>query len=151
VRLILPPLRERKEDIPLLAQHFIRKFNLLTGREIEGLSPEALAILMSHDFPGNVRELENIVEYATVICKEKLIGVEHLPDYLRPFQRTNALLALDEKEDSHSFEKLERSFLINALKRHHWNRKSTAQALGIHPTTLWRKMKRLKIHGNSKS
>ena len=147
VRLVLPPLRRRKEDIPLLAQHFIRKFNLLTGREIKGFSPEALAILMAHDFPGNVRELENIIEYATVICKENIIGIEHLPDYLRPIQRTNALIPLGEKEDLLSFEKLERSFLINALKRHHWNRKSTAQALGIHPTTLWRKMKRLKIRG----
>ncbi len=146
VRLVLPPLRKRKEDIPLLAQHFIRKFNLLTGREIKGFSPEALAILMAHDFPGNVRELENIVEYATVVCKEDIIGVEHLPDYLRPFQPANVFLALDEKQAPYSFERLERDFLIAALKRHHWNRKSTAQALGIHPTTLWRKMKRLKIH-----
>ena len=82
VKLILPPLRKRKEDIPLLAEHFLRKFGRLSGKEIQGLSPEVFPILMSHDFPGNVRELENIIEYATVVCKDHWIGIEHLPEYL---------------------------------------------------------------------
>ena len=78
VKLALPPLRERKEDIPLLVEHFIRKFNSLSGKEIKGLSPEVFPLLMTHEFPGNIRELENIVEYATVVCKNSLIGIEHL-------------------------------------------------------------------------
>jgi PAS domain S-box-containing protein len=83
VKLVLPPLRERKDDIPLLAEHFIRKFNRLSGKDIQGFSPEVLPVLMSHDFPGNVRELENIIEYATVVCKDSIISIENLPDSLR--------------------------------------------------------------------
>jgi len=82
VKLSLPPLRDRKEDIPLLADHFIRKYNRLNQRDIKRLSPEALALLMAHDFPGNVRELENVLEYASVICRDSIVGPEHLPGYL---------------------------------------------------------------------
>jgi transcriptional regulator with PAS, ATPase and Fis domain len=81
VKLVLPPLRDRREDIPLLVEHFIRKFCHLGGKEIHGLSAEALPLLLSYDYPGNVRELENIIEYATVVCKNGMIGVEHLPDF----------------------------------------------------------------------
>ena len=75
VRLVLPPLRKRKEDIPLLADHFIRKFNRLKNKEIQGLSPDVMPILMSHDFPGNIRELENVIEYAVVVCKNSILGI----------------------------------------------------------------------------
>jgi len=78
VTLFLPPLRERKEDIPLLVEHFLRRFNSLRGKEIKGLSAKAMNILMSYDFPGNIRELENIVEYTTVVCKNHLVRKEHL-------------------------------------------------------------------------
>ncbi|RLB37384.1 MAG: Fis family transcriptional regulator [Deltaproteobacteria bacterium] len=143
VKLVLPPLRERKEDIPLLAQHFVRKFNSLTGKDIRGLSPEALATLMTHEFPGNVRELENIIEYASITCKDQFIGVEHLPDYLQ-YVRDVGSSGLEGRGVS-SLESLERAFLIEALRRHKFSRKATAAYLGIHPTTLWRKMKRLGI------
>ncbi|MBN2126130.1 MAG: sigma 54-interacting transcriptional regulator [Deltaproteobacteria bacterium] len=146
VRLLLPPLRDRKEDIPILAEHFIKKFGSLTGKEIKDLSPEVLPILMAHDFPGNVRELENIVEYATVVCKNSLIGIEHLPEKLlqmphapteRPAER--GINALD------SLEEMERHLIYEALKRHQWSRRATAVEMGIHTSTLWRKMKRLQI------
>ena len=90
VRLVLPPLRDRREDIPLLVEHFIRKFSRLSGKEIQGLSPEAFPMLMSHDFPGNIRELENIIEYATVVCKNGMIGVEHLPDFFKNPEESKA-------------------------------------------------------------
>ena len=145
-RLVLPPLRERREDIPLLAENFIRKFNRLIGREIQGISPEVFHLLMSHDFPGNIRELENVVEYATVVCKENVIGPEHLPDYLGR--------RMTEKEQGHreewasagpSLDDMERGFIYEALRKNHWNRKATAAQMGIHPTTLWRKIKRLNL------
>ncbi len=82
VRLALPPLRERPEDVPLLAQHFISRQNALTGKEVAGLSDEVLRLLMRHPFPGNVRELENIIEYAFILCPGGLIQREHLPDKL---------------------------------------------------------------------
>ena len=84
VKLILPPLRQRREDIPLLAEHFIASFNRLREKDITGVSPEVLRILMAHDYPGNVRELENIIEHAFVLCRGGMIQPEHLPESLRP-------------------------------------------------------------------
>jgi len=146
VMLELPPLRDRKEDIPILADHFIRKLNRLEGKEIEGLSPEVLPLLMSHDFPGNIRELENIIEYATVVCKHRLIGAECLPDYLRPAKRMDRPdTAESSPGEELTLNDLERRFLFESLKRNGWNRSATASQLGIHTSTLWRKMKRLNI------
>jgi len=146
VRLVLPPLRARKEDIPLLTDHFIRKFSHLSGRDIEGISPRALSVLMAHNFPGNVRELENILEYATVVCRDRVIGVKHLPDDMagRAGEAEGVLRETAGKGDM-SWDDLERSFILEALQKNRLNRAATARALKIHPTTLWRKMKRLKI------
>lgn len=147
VKLVLPPLRERKEDIPLLAEHFIRKFNRLSGKEIQGFSPEVLPILMSHNFSGNIRELENIIEYATVVCKNSVIGIEHLPDYLRKTEeRSKDVSRGAGAGENRSWADLERQFLIETLTANQWNRSATAAQLGIHPSTLWRKMKRLNLH-----
>jgi len=146
VKLLLPPLRERKEDIPLLAEYFIRKFNRLNDRKIQGISPEALSILMSHDSPGNIRELENIIEYATLVCKKTVLGIEHLPEYLRQQSdstRISLPKTLPQKE--FSFHDIERNFIYETLRENNWNRGLTATKLGIHPTTLWRKIKRLKL------
>jgi len=143
VKLVLPPLRERKEDIPLLIEHFIRKFGRLSGKEIHGLSPEVMPALMSHDFPGNIRELENIIEYATVVCKNGLIGIEHLPDHFREHsERRDQRIS---REKANSLKDVERSYICEALNRNQWNRSATAAEMGIHPTTLWRKMRRLNI------
>jgi len=146
VKLLLPPLRERKEDISLLAEHFIRKFNRLNDRKIQGISPEALSILMSHDFPGNIRELENVIEYASLVCKKIVLGIEHLPEYLRQQSdntKIGLLRALPQKE--FSFHDIEKNFIFEALRENNWNRSVTATKLGIHTTTLWRKIKRLKL------
>jgi PAS domain S-box-containing protein len=146
VKLVLPPLKNRKEDIPLLADHFIRKFSRLSGKEIQGLSAEVLPVLMSHDFPGNIRELENILEYATVVCKNDLIGIEHLPEYLHPrFVGKEERLEQNHRGKDLSWEDLEKTYIFEALRRNNWNRAVTAAQLGIHTTTLWRKIKRLDL------
>ncbi len=146
VKLVLPPLRKRKEDVPLLTEHFIQKFNRLSGKEIQGLSPGVLPVLMSYDFPGNVRELENIIEYATVVCRGNSIGVEQLPDYLRPAShRMHAEMTAADAGKDLSWDELERSFIYEALRNNNWNRAATAAQIGIHPTTLWRKIKRLNL------
>jgi PAS domain S-box-containing protein len=145
-KLVLPPLRKRKEDIPLLVEYFIRKFTRLSGKEIKGLSPEVLPILMSHDFPGNIRELENIMEYATVVCKNSLIGIEHLPEYLLEGScGPEEDVPRGAREDDFSWAVMQRSVIYEALKRNDWNRSATAAQMGIHPTTLWRKIKRLQL------
>jgi len=149
VKLALPPLRERKEDIPLLVEHFIRKFNRLNGKEIQGVSLDVMPLLMAYDFPGNIRELENIIEYATVVCKDPLIGIEHLPDDFKRALDACVPETSDTQEvrQSATWTETERRFLYEALRRNNWKRSATADELGIHPTTLWRKMKRLHIQG----
>ena len=146
VTLFLPPLRERKEDIPLLVEHFLRRFNSLRGKEIKGLSAKAMNILMSYDFPGNIRELENIVEYTTVVCKNHFVRKEHLPETLHQkidLRKIPASEKFTEREPS--LEAVEKDIIYKTLKKNNWSRKLTASQMGIHPTTLWRKMKRLNL------
>jgi PAS domain S-box-containing protein len=146
VTLFLPPLRDRKEDIPLLVEHFIRRFNSLRGKEIQGLSPRAMNLLMSYNFPGNIRELENIVEYATVVCKNHLIRRAHLPETLHQKIKLRKIPASEKIIESEpSLEAVEKDIIYKMLKKHNWSRKLSAAQMGIHPTTLWRKMKRLNL------
>jgi len=151
VRLDLPPLRERKEDIPMLVKHFIARLNRLRGRSISGISQKALALLLSHDYPGNIRELENSIEYAFVLCPEGQIEAHCLPDNLRAFvsrPTTNA------KIDA-ALQSVEAQVILDALKRNKFNRLEAARDLGIHKSTLFRKIKMLgidlpKIDGRTK-
>ncbi len=146
VKMTLPPLRARKEDIPLLVDHFIRKYSHLNGKDIQDAAPEVMPLLMAHDFPGNVRELENIVEYATVVCKNSRIGIEHLPRHFQPQDLPTTPRAAGPRHASRtSFNELSRSFIYAELKKNNWNRKLTAAQLGIHPSTLWRQIKRLNV------
>ena len=137
VCLTLPPLRERMEDIPLLAGHFVSRLNHLQAKEISGVSDEAMACLMSHRFPGNVRELENIIERAFILCRAGEIERHHLPDFLCAQPGAPATIP----QRYRSFRRMEEAFLRSALDRNDWNRQKTARELGIHKTTLFRKMK----------
>jgi PAS domain S-box-containing protein len=139
VGLTLPPLRQRREDIPLLAEHFIGRFNRLRDKDIIGVSAEVLRTLLTHDYPGNVRELENIIEHAFVLCHGGMIQPEHLPEYLRPAEPAPAAPSAKTLRD------LEAHLIYETMRRHGWNRLATAKELGIHKTTLWRKMKQLGI------
>ena len=140
VRLDLPPLRDRKEDIPALAKHFIERFNRLQGGMATGISQETLALLMFHDYPGNIRELENIIEHALVLCPEGKIGIHCLPDNLR------SLSAQPIPTGMGAALKLTQSQVIEeALKRNQFNRLATARELRMHKSTLFRKIKQLGI------
>jgi PAS domain S-box-containing protein len=146
VKLVLPPLRKRKEDIPLLAEHFLRKYGSFQDKDIQGLSNKAMNLLMAYEFPGNVRELENIIEYATVVCKNHLIEVKHLPETLQqPRAGPASILPQKPQANEPSMDELEKNFIYEALRKNSWSRKHTAAQIGIHPSTLWRKMKRLNI------
>jgi len=140
VKLRLPPLRDRMEDVPLLIEHLIARFNRLRGRDIVDVSPDVLSILMNHDFPGNVRELENVIEHAFVLCRGNMILPEHLPQYMRP--KTERTFVSPSAKNIREVEAL---FIKDSLRRNNWNRAATARELGIHKTTLWRKIKRLGI------
>jgi len=141
VRVELPPLRRRKEDIPILVDQFIDRFNRLQKRSVQGLNPDALSLLMAHDWPGNVRELENVIERAFILCQEDYIGIKHLPEELTARHGIGAP-ASDMRT---ARELLEAHVIRDALKRNHYNRLATARELGIHKSTLYRKMKRLAI------
>jgi len=137
VKLTLPPLRQRREDIPLLVDHFIARFNRLREKEIAGVSPEVLQILLAYDYPGNVRELQNVIEHAFVLCPRGLIQPAHLPEPLRPSSSESVAVGVK------TFQELEARFIQDVLRRHAWNRLAAAKELGIHKTTLWRKIKQL--------
>jgi transcriptional regulator with PAS, ATPase and Fis domain len=141
VRLALPPLCKRREDIPLLIEHFIDRFNRLREKDIAGVSNEAMTIFINHDYPGNVRELENIIEHAFVLCPRGIIEPHHLPDYLGtptvPIRRLGG--------PQMTLEQMEKQLLVDALARNNWNRMATARELGIHKSTLFRKIKSLSI------
>jgi PAS domain S-box-containing protein len=139
VRIALPPLRERREDLPLLISHFIARFNHLREREVAGVTSETLGILLAHDFPGNVRELENIIEYAFILCSAGLIQPSHLPEPLRPKPQEGVAPGVK------TLNELEANFISEVLRRHNGNRLAAAKELGIHKTTLWRKIRQFGV------
>jgi PAS domain S-box-containing protein len=133
VTMDLPALRERPEDIPLLVEHFMKKSKRTRESTATRVHPDVLALLRKYRFPGNVRELENAVEHALVMCQSDEICVEHLPHHI-----------VEESEIQNGFvadPKHEKEVIEEALKRHHGNRASVADELGMHRSTLWRKMK----------
>jgi PAS domain S-box-containing protein len=139
IKLFLPPLSERKEDIPLLVEHFVDHFNHLNGRGIAGVTQEAMAALMFYDWPGNVRELENAIEHAFVLCRKELIELQHLPEHVMPKNGTAGVpIRLTLKE-------AEKRTIEQALARNEWRRMATAAELGIDKNTLRRKIQRLGI------
>jgi two-component system response regulator PilR (NtrC family) len=148
INIKLPPLRDRREDIPSLADHFVRKYAAENGREITGVTPEALAILMDHPWPGNVRELENVIERAVVLATTTEIGLDLLPQALRngggpPLAgpvRVEPGLPFYE-----TMERFEREIILETLRNSQGVQRRAAAALGLKATTLNEKIKRLKI------
>lgn len=141
VRLKLPALRERMEDIPILIDHFITKMNRLRGKKITGVDAETLEAFMLHDFPGNIRELENLIERAFVLCNEGVINLKHLPgSFSRKYNSP-----VTNKSINNAVRAAEIATIIDAIKRNNYNRKAAADDLGMHKSTLFRKIKKLNI------
>ena len=140
IRIRMPELRERREDIPLLVDHFVAKFNQLRGKDVHGVSDEAFARLVAHDYPGNVRELENIVERAFVLCRGGIIELAHLPPELH-----GSDVAETTSDSRASLRECERRLLLEVLDRHHGNRTAAARELSMHPSTFYRKAKALGV------
>lgn len=137
----IPPLRERKGDVPLLAQRFLDRLSLRRGKPVTGISSRVLEILTVHDFPGNIRELENIVEHAFVMCDTGTIELEHLPRELGGGSTAEP----DATAAHHGLPLLEAEYISQVLRRHAGRRAEAARELGIHRTTLQRKIRRLGI------
>jgi PAS domain S-box-containing protein len=141
VRLELPPLRRRKEDIPLLVEQFVTRFNRLQQKAVQGIAPEALSLLMAHNWPGNIRELENAIEHAFILCNTGEIGIAHLPPELTA--HVHATESMVDMRSAHDI--LDAQTIRAALERNDFNRLAAARELGIHKTTLFRRMKKLGI------
>ena len=141
MRLKLPALHERRGDLPLLVEHFVSKFNAMQGKSITGVSQRAMLTLMEHDYPGNVRELENAIEHAFVLCSGGLIEVHHLPPELHDGSSSDASGGIGHV----TLQEMEVMHIAETLRRHGGNRDAAAEALGIHRATLFRKIKSLDI------
>ncbi|MFC1761993.1 helix-turn-helix domain-containing protein, partial [Planctomycetota bacterium] len=139
VKLTLPPLRERREDIPMLIDHFIERFNGKYGKDICCVSNDVLTDLLRHDFPGNIRELENLIEHGFVLCQGHVIEKDHLPGAISKTESAST----PEPVEFKTLQQMEAVMIEQALKRHQGNRAATARELGINVTTLFRKLKAL--------
>jgi transcriptional regulator with PAS, ATPase and Fis domain len=139
VNLHIPPLSQRREDIPLLAQHFLDRAAPVMGKPVHSISEEAITLLKAYDFPGNVRELENIMERGVAICQGKTLESAHLPDDLR-----NLSIRAFRRHDGKviSLEEQERAYILWVLDEAHGNQTLAAQMLGIDRVSLWRKLKK---------
>ena len=141
MQLRLPPLCDRREDIPLLVDRFIVKMNRLRGKTITGIDQQVLELLMSHNYPGNIRELENIIEHAFILCPDGNIQQKHLPAaFITP-----PLSSTDNKTLDNILKSVEVQAILDALKRNNYNRLAAARDLGLHKTTLFRKINKLGI------
>ncbi|MBV5317385.1 MAG: sigma 54-interacting transcriptional regulator [Desulfobulbaceae bacterium] len=145
VKISLPPLRERKEDIPLLIDHFIKKYGAQQGKDIVGISSGALAILMRYDYPGNIRELENIIEYSFILCEGGYIQPQHLPE---PFAAGFEEAAKESVRNvgPQTLEDIEKQAIMLSLERNRWKKMVTCRELAISKDTLRRKIERYGLH-----
>jgi DNA-binding NtrC family response regulator len=146
IALELPPLRQRREDVPLLAQHFLKFYAAENGTEAPSLSPEALRILMDYEWPGNVRELENAMERGVVLSTTRTITPDLLPSQLTGSTYSASLL--DHRPDASLFdvmEEIERRIIADRLERSHWNQTEAAEYFKIPLSTLNQKIKRLNV------
>jgi two-component system, NtrC family, response regulator PilR len=143
----IPPLRERREDIPMLAEHFARVYANENDKPISGISPEAMRALLDHDWPGNVRELENAIERAVVLCPGGMIGLDLLPENVLSPERSDVAVRLPENGSTYKemVEEYERRLVRTALRRTGGVQKRAADLLRVKPTTLHEIIKRLEI------
>ena len=144
MRLDLPSLKDRRGDIPLLISHILKRLCATRDTNVEKISNDALEVLLNHEYPGNVRELENIIEHALIVCQGKIIERHHLPLALQ--QGLPSHLPDEEKQSfDKEIEYSEKALILDALQKHNWKKGKTASALDMNRSTLWRKMKKYNI------
>ena len=141
-RIELPELRDRRVDLPLLIGHILRRLCVARNVSSPEISEKVMELLLNYTYPGNVRELENILEHALIICQEDKILPTHLPEYLHIRPAAGPVVPTAVVRSGSSSDNKERDKLLATLQRHNWHRKRSARALGMDRTTLWRKMKK---------
>ena len=146
IRIDLPPLRERTEDIPILIEHFMRKFSEQIHRKLEGIEPEALDALTNYHWPGNIRELEHTIERAVLLGKEARIGLQDFPPSL--VARNDHVLPLaNAVAKSYTLKDLEKEYIMRVMETVGGNKTEAAKTLGVDRTTLYRKLEEYKVKG----
>ncbi len=145
MRIELPALKERKEDLPLLIPHILKRLCARKNAERSGISEEAMALLLNHDYPGNIRELENILEHALIISRGEVIEEKHLPLSLRNASVPESVCGINTPEKDKNILSREKEQILSVLKKYGWNRGRTAAEMNMDRTTLWRKMKKYDI------
>lgn len=151
VKIELPPLRDRVSDIPQLAEHFLRKHAAELQKQVVGFAPEAIAAIQRYPFPGNVRELANVVERAAVLCRRATIALEDLPSNVTGQESARPVATIHQAADEpwtpmtleEALKEPERQILQRALRANNWNRQKTAEQLGVNRTTLYKRLKML--------
>lgn len=139
----LPSLAERKEDIPLLVDHFVKKFREEMRKDIQGVDNTAMQMLIQHEWKGEIRELENVIERAVIFCNNKFISVNELPEFFH--SGTNLEISNHYTSLEAAMNNLERQYILSELRKHNFNKENTAQALRISLPTLYRRIKDLEI------
>ena len=142
ITLEVPALTERRDDIPLLAYHFLRKFAHVQGKNVDKISDNVIEILMSYEFPGNVRELENIIERAVALCDGDTIQTKHLPPDL---QQLTLRVQRPRQREFLSLEEQEKEYISWVLRKTKGNKTKAAEILGIDRVSLWRKLKKYQL------
>lgn len=146
MRLELPPLKQRQGDVPLLIAHILKRLLAIRDTQVEKISNDAMDVLLNYDYPGNVRELENIIEHALIVCQEDTIQRIHLPlslqDHHSPPIRPEVMPSFHDE-----IEMREKKLILDVLQQHQWNKGKAAAALNINRSTLWRKIKKFNISG----
>jgi DNA-binding NtrC family response regulator len=141
MELSLPPLRDRTDDIPILMEHFMGKFNKKMNRDISGVSADVARVFMEYPWPGNIRELEHALEHAYVLCRQSTITLEHLPKTIREFQLRDPGAGPGSEEE-------DRMKILRALEKAGWNKARAARLLGMDRKTLYRKLTKYNINGD---
>ena len=138
VEIAIPPLRDRREDIPFLVEHFIGKFNKKLDKDITAVSADVQGVFMEYAWPGNIRELEHTLEHAFIVCRQNTITLDHLPGHFRDSSSVRARMKRDEERD-------EPQEILRALEKTGWNKAKAARLLGFDRKTLYRKLERFNI------
>jgi len=142
INISLPCLRERKEDIPLLCKHFLKKYNLKEGKGIQSISSSAMQILMDYEWPGNIRQLENSISHAIILAQGQVIEEKHLPYFLKQAKIDSPATSLAENE---------RRLIARVLKQSNWNKHEAARCLNVSRSTLYSKIRRYGLKKNASS
>ncbi len=141
IKISLPKLKERKEDIPLLVDHMLTKYGFESGRGKKSITKEGLGLLMKYDWPGNIRELENVIERLSILCKDKVIKPEYVLQNIKKEPKEEPSIFIPDKP----LEEIEKQYIYEVLKENNWNKSKSAKILGVERRTLYNKIEKYNL------